>query len=142
MTQRDDLLGDADLDVLFDAARAEVARPSDSFMARVLADADAVQDSLGAGLPDWAKSPQTAAAPSIMNRLLDLIGGWRGGAGLATATVMGLAFGLGAPNTVSQVATGNWSSAAISTDTQMQVSTAQYVLDDLVPSFFDLAAEG
>jgi hypothetical protein len=142
MTQRDDLLSTAQMDALFTAAQAETVAPSQDFMARVLADADATQDAMGAGLPAWAQAPVVAAAPSILDKILDYVGGWRGGAGLATATVMGLAFGLGAPETVSQVAAGTWTNSAVSDSTETVVATSIYALDDLVPSFFDLAAEG
>ncbi|SEK60046.1 hypothetical protein [Pacificibacter marinus] len=149
MTQRDNFIKDADLDALFaqarDVVQADTVPLSDAFMARVLADADAQQDAMGAGLPAWAQSAPPEVAPqrgSWITSVLDLVGGWRGGAGLATATVMGLAVGLGAPTTVTQLASGSWSSAEVSDTTQTTTQSASYALDDLVPSFYDLAAEG
>lgn len=149
MTQRDDFLSDADLDSLFAEARADIAdvmAPSDDFMARVLADACDVQAAAGAGVPDWAQpKSEPAARPrdGWLSALLYSVGGWRGGAGLATATVMGLAVGLGAPSTVSQLAAGTWSGTLDSTAvTQVDTTatdTTSFALDDLVPSFYDLA---
>jgi hypothetical protein len=143
MTQRDDFLSDANLDSLFAEAQSDMAAPSDAFMARVLADADSVQDANGAGLPDWAKSkPDQPVRGSWFANLLDSVGGWRGGAGLATATVMGLAVGLGAPTTVTELASGTWGSTSILQTADLGTETTHYALDDLVPSFYDLAAEG
>jgi hypothetical protein len=145
MTQRDDVLSDADLDALFAEAQSDVTVPSPDFMARVLADAAAVQDESGAGLPVWAQAPSPTPPQkrrSWIASVLDGVGGWRGGAGLATATVMGLAIGLGAPNTVSELAAGTWTSAALGGTVDAGTDISSYALDDLVPSFFDLAAEG
>lgn len=151
MTQRDDFLNDADLETLFEQARglADNAPLSDSFMARVLTDADAQQDAMGAGIPTWAQPPNptqlqvaTPASKSWVNVLLDFVGGWRGGAGLTSAAVMGLAIGLGAPTMVTQLTLGTWTTATISDTGQTTSSAVSYALDDLVPSFYDLAAEG
>lgn len=146
MTQRDDFLSDADLDVLFAGAQSDVAAPSNDFMARVLADADAVQDEIGAGLPVWAQAGSQAQAQqpsaSWVAQLLAGLGGWRGGAGLATATVMGLAIGLGAPGTVADLAAGTWTTAADTEFETAEIDNTSYALDDLVPRFYDLAAEG
>lgn len=143
MTQRDDFLSDADLDSLFAQAQSDVTVPSPDFMARVLADADAVQDEIGAGVPVWAQATsQPQPRVSWFASLLNSVGGWRGGAGLATATVMGLAIGLGAPSTVSELAAGTWTTAAALQLGNSSIENTSYALDDLVPSFYDLAAEG
>lgn len=143
MTQRDDFLSDADLGSLFTRAQSDAVIPSDAFMARILADADSVQDANGAGLPDWAKpKPEQSVRGSWFANLLDSLGGWRGGAGLATATVMGLAVGLGAPTTVTQLASGTWAGTSAAQVADLSSETTSYALDDLVPSFYDLAAEG
>ncbi|MBU2937437.1 MULTISPECIES: dihydroorotate dehydrogenase [Pacificibacter] len=143
MTQREDFLSDADLDTLFADAQSDAPVPSDAFMARVLADADSVQEASGAGLPDWARSkPAQPVRKSWFANLLDSVGGWRGGAGLATATVMGLAIGLGAPTTVTDLASGTWGGTAVAQSAGASIETTSYALDDLVPSFYDLAAEG
>lgn len=142
MTQRDDLLSDADLDSLFAEAQSETVQPSNDFMARVLADADATQQALGAGIPAWAAAKDAPVRRSWFAQLLEGIGGWRGGAGLATATVMGLGIGLGAPTTVSQFTTDAFASASLTVTDTTDTETLSYALDDLVPSFYDLAAEG
>lgn len=140
MTQRDDFLSDADLNSLFAEAQSDVTAPSNDFMARVLADADGVQDAAGAGLPDWAQA-QTAPKPRgrWLAAVLDSVGGWRGGTGLATATIMGLGIGLGAPSTVTQLAAGTWTSTADADTDVASTEITSFALDDMVPSFYDLA---
>ncbi|MGQ0565527.1 MAG: dihydroorotate dehydrogenase [Gemmobacter sp.] len=89
---------DDDLDDLFAAARADAARPSDGLMARVLADADALQ-------------PQRRAPARPRFRLSALIaalGGMGAMAGLATATVAGLWIGLAPPAAVDDLAAAFW----------------------------------
>ncbi|MEL7026010.1 MAG: hypothetical protein AAGO57_02105 [Pseudomonadota bacterium] len=78
------------LDAFFDAARAE---PSADLMARVLADADAVQPVVAAP----ARRPEREGWFSIF-------GGWPALAGLATATVAGIGIGIADPTTVGDLA--------------------------------------
>ena len=82
----DDTLND-----LFAQARGTTSAPSDDLVARVLADAAAMQ-------PTQA----TSASPRIglWARLLDVIGGWPAVSGLAAATVAGIWVGVAPPPSV------------------------------------------
>jgi hypothetical protein len=142
MTQRDDMLNDDALGDLFAGAQSNPMLPSDALMSRILEDAHCEQQAQGAGVPNWATAQHetelTRQNPTFRQRLLELLGGWSGATGLATATVAGLALGLGAPETVNTLAGGSWS-AGTTAETAEVVS---YAIDDLVPSFYDLAIEG
>jgi hypothetical protein len=142
MTQRDDMLNDDALGDLFAGAQSNPMLPSDALMSRILEDAHSEQRAQGAGVPHWATTQdeklQMRHAPKFGQRLLELLGGWSGATGLATATVAGLALGLGAPETVSTLASGSWP-AGTAAET---VEVVSYAIDDLVPSFYDLAIEG
>jgi hypothetical protein len=138
MTQRDEKLDSFELDVLFDTVRSTALVPSDDFMARLTADAEAECEAIARA--QWSPSQSTLEEnrKSWSARLLDMLGGWGGASGLVTATVAGLAIGFGAPMTVSNIAGGSSNAAAT-----VEVSeTASYVFDDLIPSFYDLAVEG
>lgn len=111
-----------DLDDLFAAARgAEV--PGDDLVARVLADAAAVQ-----------AEAATRAAPSgggWMSGLMSGIGGWFGAGSLAAATTAGLLIGFYAPDTVDTVLGGQLSELGLVTQ------------DDLMPGLaYLLPGEG
>ncbi|MEO0750984.1 MAG: hypothetical protein AAFY25_04215 [Pseudomonadota bacterium] len=73
----------------FRALKAHAAPPGDDLMARVLADADAVQAA--------AMAPPPRAASSFGTRFVRLIGGWPSLAGLATAGIAGVWIGLTQP---------------------------------------------
>ncbi len=88
MTEDPDMLDD-----LFQTARRTPAEPSSDLLARVQADALAMQPVRGAVLP----APQTG----LFMRLLGALGGWPAAAGLATATVAGLWIGMFPPDLVS-----------------------------------------
>ena len=75
-----------DLEAFFGAARRVVPDPSGDLMARVLADAQAVQA---------ASVRLRAARPGLLAQLREALGGWPAMGGLATAGVMGLALGSG-----------------------------------------------
>ena len=79
------------LDELFAQAREETPSPSDSLMARVLADAAAVQPTA-----DAVQLEQ----PGVWTRLLDMIGGWPAVSSLAAATVAGIWVGVAPPSSV------------------------------------------
>jgi len=80
------------LDDLFALAQANAAVPSDDLMARILADADAVQ----------AATPEPKQ--SLWRGLFDIIGGWPSVGGLAMAGVTGVWFGIAPPATLSILA--------------------------------------
>jgi hypothetical protein len=89
-----------DVTELLAGARDSVL-PSDALMARVLADAAAVQAELQTaavvpgrgGIGDWLSS----------------IGGWRGAGGLVAATITGLMIGVYAPDSIDTLLSGQLS---------------------------------
>ncbi|OAN69816.1 hypothetical protein A8B78_21460 [Jannaschia sp. EhC01] len=92
------------LDALFSEAKG--VGPGPDLMARVLADAAAVQ----------AEVPLVATAPrgSWLAGLLGAIGGWSAVSGITAAGVMGLAVGLYSPDTVAGLLEGDTVSLGIS----------------------------
>jgi hypothetical protein len=84
------------LEDLFARAQKTGATPQDDLVARVLADADAVQ----AGLRSQRARP---ASPGLWARILDALGGWPAVSGLAAATVAGVWIGVAPPASVEDV---------------------------------------
>ena len=117
------------LESLFAEARDDKADASATLMARIVADAEAA---LVARTPVADPTPRA----SWLGRMAAAVGGWPSVAGLATAGVMGLAIGLYQPVVVTSLGLGTTSATAVTTE------TTSYALDDLVPSFYDLATEG
>lgn len=89
-----------DLDTLFAQARDTPADPSAAFLARVLSDAEAVQDG-------W--QPRTRARPGWRWRRITAIalGGAGATAGMTAAAAAGVWIGLAQPEALSAV-TGAW----------------------------------
>ncbi len=86
------------LDDLFTQARDVKPAVSNDLMARVLADADAMQQSKPADV-----APR---APGFWFRFLDLVGGWPAIGTLTAATIAGLWFGMAPPAVVDEFAAG------------------------------------
>lgn len=102
MTRNREQQQDAALEALLEAARREPPVPSDALMARVLADAQAVQPA-GRG---------TRAAPLRLRRaVLGLLGGGRGVGGLLTATLVGFWIGVAPPEGLPDLAATFWASS-------------------------------
>jgi hypothetical protein len=94
-TERDNV-DDTELLALFAAARTAPPEPSDALRARVLADANrVVSEQRAAGRRPVADRPA-----GWLSGIWTVLGGWQGGAGLAAATIAGLAIGFGAPGVV------------------------------------------
>ncbi|MEL6647999.1 MAG: hypothetical protein AAFY35_00235 [Pseudomonadota bacterium] len=74
----------------FAALKQRAEPPSDALLARVMADADAVQ-------AQQAQSPLPEARGSALRRMIDVIGGWPSLAGMATAGIAGVWIGLTQP---------------------------------------------
>lgn len=92
MNMADKRVQDQELDALFAAARDDTAQaPSSDLMARILADAEAMQ-------------PKPAAQPrrrgGFVSGILSTIGGWPSLGGLAAATVAGVWIGFSATPTL------------------------------------------
>ncbi len=101
-TDRDD----ADLEALFAAARKPTV-PPDALVARVLADADAIQAMAGAkAMPP----PLTPSRRGFLGGLVEALGGWPTISGVTLAGVAGLAVGFAAPDLVD-----TWSGGRITT---------------------------
>ena len=111
-----------DLDDLFAAARGAEA-PGDDLVARVMADAAAVQ-------AEAATAP-TPSGGGWLAGLLSGVGGWFGAGGLVAATTAGLLIGVYAPDTVDSVLGGQLSELGLVTG------------DDLLPGLaYLLPGEG
>lgn len=85
-----------ELDNLFAEMRDDMLTPSDDLMARVLADADALQPDAPAFVPAEPKSSWAG--------FMELIGGWPALSGVAAAGVAGLWLGVAPPASVEQIA--------------------------------------
>lgn len=119
-------ISDPFLDALFDEARdADTASPD--LMARVLADAEAVQDAA------MAAAVEAAPKVPVWRAVLDAIGGWPAAAGLATAGLAGVWIGVTPPDVLSyEVA------MVLGTDTTLDV----FGLGDTAGLFDGTALEG
>jgi len=89
---------ETDLDLGFAALRAAPPMPPDTLRLRVLADAATAQ-----GRPAAVRQAGAPASPGAFAGLWRAMGGWGAGAGLATATLAGLAIGFGAPDVIPDV---------------------------------------
>jgi len=115
-------LDDGELDSLFAAAQARAPVPPDDLIARILAEAQAQAEPVGAPEP---------RATGLWRAILGSIGGWPAATGLASATVAGLAIGLGAPDALDTLSGGYLASV-----------DSVYELEDLLPSYADILGEG
>lgn len=86
---------DDDLVALFAQARSADTSPSDDLMARILGDADAVQDGF--------TPVQTSENPGLWARMMDALGGWPSLSGLAAATVAGIWVGVAPPSAIEEL---------------------------------------
>ena len=91
------------MEALFADARAAPSLPSDDFMARLLAQAEAAQPT-AAGLAPVA--PQPRARLGLWSRLVALLGGTAAVAGLGTAAMAGLVIGYVQPDPLLTLADG------------------------------------
>lgn len=96
-----------DLDDLFASAKAGVVQPSDALMARVLADADAVQ----IGMQRRVVAP-VVEKPGFFAGLAALFGGGGVLAGVGSAAVAGLFLGFVQPSGLGSVS-GLWVTASV-----------------------------
>lgn len=116
MTNRDDDM----IDDLFGLAQSQTPAPSDDLMARILADAAAVQPSVASASPPQA---------GFMQSLMDLIGGWPSVGGLAMAGVAGIWVGFAPPTVVS-----DWTAELVGTPVTIDMlgSTDSYFLESMI----------
>lgn len=83
------------LDACIEAARAAQLEPSDAFLARVLADAEAVQSEIER---PPARAPR--ARGGRLRQAVRALGGWPAMGGLAAATLAGIWIGISPPEGV------------------------------------------
>lgn len=84
-----DDMGEAMLEDMFAAAKRHAPQPDSAMMARILADAEAVQ--LGFPAPGVL---QSAPRRGVFEGVFEMLGGWAGLGGLATASAFGLWLGI------------------------------------------------
>ena len=135
MTDRDDRQMDQTLDTLFGEMRDRPVIVPDALITRILSDADNVLDARASDEAARRATRRPHPRHPWISAAVAALGGWRAVAGLATAAVTGLAIGLGAPGAVTSLATGY-------PEVGYEDTVSGYGLDDLVPSFYALAAEG
>lgn len=114
---------DDDLELFFEAGRADAPVPSQELMARIMADAEA-------NMPPAAPVVQAAPKAGLFAGLLAAIGGWPAMAGLATATVAGIWIGYAQPTSLTVLAGGVWP------------AQTGYDVVDFVPSFDGFLVDG
>lgn len=117
-------LSDAELELLFQAAREEMALPSEALWAQVLADSEA---SMAPPLPLVKQSPPRIG---LLAGLIAAIGGWPGMAGLTTAIVAGVWIGVSNPEQLNA-----WAEAGL-----LPVASSSYQLEDFEPDYHGLSA--
>lgn len=96
MTDKRQEIDDAALEALLAGVRDREPVAPPALMARVLADAAAIQTARAA-------APAVRAAdtpPGLLARLLDVLGGWQGASALAASACVGLLLGLSSPDAV------------------------------------------
>ena len=95
MTMTEKTVQDHGLEALFEAAAQDAAQsPSPDLMARVLADAEAMQPRAAAPVV------RAGRRGGVLNRVVAALGGWPSVGGLAAATVAGIWIGFSATPTV------------------------------------------
>lgn len=103
MTERDD---DRTLDAVFAQARRHAPEPSADLLARVLADAEAVQAALPAR--PLAHRAATTRRGTGLGGVFGLLGGWGGLGGLVAAGLTGLWIGFTGTGALGSASAGFW----------------------------------
>lgn len=111
-----------DLEALFEAERKNAPDPSTDLLARIMADANQVQNELGAG------DAAPASAVGFWTTLRSVLGGWPTFAGLATAALAGVWIGVSPPQSLDTL-----------TDSVLGNS---FDYSDYLPSFDSVLTEG
>jgi len=113
MTERED---DRVLEPFFAAARARPPEPGPDLLARVLAEAEAVQAARPAAVRDTGAA---AAGPSGWRALIGVLGGWGGAGGLLAAGVAGLWIGFSGIGALGAASTELWGGAGAILDADL-----------------------
>lgn len=109
--QMQDIDMDKDLEVFFEAARAETPVPREALLSRILADAAAHQPP-APGLAGAGGMAGDAPAQGWLARLFGTVGGWPALAGMVTATVAGVWIGYAEPAGFDNVSSAVWPGAS------------------------------
>lgn len=112
-----------ELDLFFDAARQDIAEPSDSLMAAIMADAQAHMPAV-----DPLPAPK-AQKGGWLSSIFASIGGFPAAASLATATVAGVWIGFTQPVQLEALSGG----LVLAGD--YVTSDTSYALEDLAPGY-------
>ncbi|MCK8463870.1 hypothetical protein MUY35_08425 [Aliiroseovarius sp. S1339] len=127
MAQTDkDMLDDTALDAFFDAARSDIAAPSDALVSAILADAEAHQPQCGSHA---GTAVDPGASRGFWADLVAAVGGWPSLAGMATATVAGVWIGFAAPIQLETMSGG------LILTGDYTLADESYALEDLAPSY-------
>lgn len=112
-----------EIEDLFALARSRRMQPSDDLMARVLADALAVQP-VAAARPVAARRPVLAGwRGGWLGAMADLFGGFGALAGVGGAAVAGVMLGFVQPAPVTEMADAVWGVAEVSVDLMPDAAT-------------------
>ena len=95
---KDNMLKDAELDLMFDAVRDTPPLPSDDLWARVHADSLAMMPEALSLPPALQPTSFPAARAGLLAGLMAAIGGWPSVAGLTTAAMAGVWVGFANPD--------------------------------------------
>lgn len=105
---------EGDLEALFAAGRTAAPAPSAGFLARVLADAEALQAARGAAVAPVAPVMQRAPIPprgGVMAALRGVFGGWGALGGMLSAAVAGVWIGFAGMERIGLATGGLWGTA-------------------------------
>lgn len=127
MSKKDNF--DKELSGLFEASRDIPPTPSDSLLARVMADATAVQAGF-APAPVAARTGERPRGAGLWRELLRALGGWPAMGGLATAAVAGVWLGAFPPSFLPDA-----------TDAYIELTEGAYLIDTTPVLAFDLSGE-
>lgn len=119
------------LDTFFAAGRAAAPEPSDALMARIMADAAAVQ--AAAATPAPAETTRGRDRFGLLGAFMAALGGWPAMAGLASAAVAGIWIGAAQPDVAMYVGLSETESSLY--------GDSGYDLSDIGQSSFVLAGD-
>ncbi len=105
-----------ELDAFFDAFKADAPQPDADFLDRMDMLALSEMPVQSEDLPILNTIQSHSAGRTILERVLDMLGGWTGAGGLASACALGVVIGLNATSGVagiSDVDTANYSTYGI-----------------------------
>ena len=100
MTDKDDFLGDQELERILAQLGQDAPEPTDDLMARILADAEESRVVPGARID--------SVQDGLIDTIMSLLGGWKGAGGLVTAGLFGIWIGVSPPTLLETTTTDLW----------------------------------